>query len=135
MPQDPALEHIAALSMQPFVAFRGQDHRAHITSHLNFMSTNISKNNPVIAGALEKNIFEHISLMALEQVELEYQNELQQLQMMGQNPQAAQDPQVQQQIQQLQMKIESRKAILIAEMMDEFLKEEKKLIQCLIQIQ
>jgi hypothetical protein len=127
MPQDPALEHIAALSMQPFVAFRGQDHRAHITSHLNFMSTNISKNNPVIAGALEKNIFEHISLMALEQVELEYQNELQQLQMMGQNPQAAQDPQVQQQIQQLQMKIESRKAILIAEMMDEFLKEEKKI--------
>jgi len=127
VPQDPAQEHIAALSMQPFVAFRGQDHRAHITSHLNFMSTNMSKNNPVIAGSLEKNIFEHISLMALEQVELEYANEIQQLQMMGQNPQAMQNPQVQQQIQQLQMKIESRKAILIAEMMDEFMKEEKKI--------
>jgi glutamate-1-semialdehyde aminotransferase len=36
------------------------------------MSTNIAKNNPMIGGSLEKNIFEHISLMALEQVELEF---------------------------------------------------------------
>jgi hypothetical protein len=69
MPKDPALEHIDALGGQPFQAFRGQDHRAHITSHLSFMSTNIAKNNPMIVGSLEKNIFEHISLMALEQVE------------------------------------------------------------------
>ena len=126
-PQDPAQEHIAALSTQPFVAFKGQDHRAHMTAHLSFMATNIAKNNPIISGALEKNIFEHISLMALEQVELEYRDQLQQLQMMQQNPQAMQDPQAQQQINQIQMKIESRKSILIAEMMDEFMKEEKKI--------
>jgi len=127
MPKDPALEHIDALGGQPFQAFRGQDHRAHITSHLNFMSTNIAKNNPVIMGSLEKNIFEHISLMALEQVELEFSQELQQIQMLSQNPQATQDPAVQTQVQEFQMKLESRKAILIAEMMDEFMKEEKKI--------
>jgi len=128
MPKDPALEHIDALGGQPFQAFRGQDHRAHITAHLNFMSTNIAKNNPMIMGSLEKNIFEHISLMALEQVELEYAQELQQIQMLAQNPQAVQDPSIQVQVQEFQMKLESRKAILIAEMMDEFMKEEKKIV-------
>jgi hypothetical protein len=127
MPKDPALEHIDALGGQPFQAFRGQDHRAHVTAHLNFMSTNIAKNNPMIMGSLEKNIFEHISLMALEQVELEFAQELQQIQMLSQNPQALQDPQVQAQVQEFQMKLESRKAILIAEMMDEFMKEERKI--------
>ena len=127
MPKDPALEHIDSLSGQPFQAFRGQDHRAHITSHLNFMSTNMARNNPVIMGALEKNIFEHISLMALEQVEIEFTTQLQQLQQLSQDPMAAQDPQMQMQVQQLQMQIESRKAILIAEMMDEFMKEEQRI--------
>jgi hypothetical protein len=126
-PKDPALEHIDALGGQPFQAFRGQDHRAHITAHLNFMSTNIAKNNPMIMGSLEKNIFEHISLMALEQVELEFAQELQQIQMLAQNPQAVQDPAIQAQVQEFQMKLESRKAILIAEMMDEFMKEERKI--------
>jgi hypothetical protein len=127
MPKDPALEHIDSLSGKPFQAFRGQDHRAHITAHLNFMSTNIARNNPVIMGALEKNIFEHISLMALEQVEIEFTTQLQQLQQLSQDPMAAQNPQVQMQVQQLQMQIESRKAILIAEMMDEFMKEEQRI--------
>jgi len=126
-PKDPALEHIDALGGQPFQAFRGQDHRAHITAHLNFMSTNIAKNNPMIMGSLEKNIFEHISLMALEQVELEFAQELQQIQILSQNPQAVQDPAIQAQVQEFQMKLESRKAILIAEMMDEFMKEERKI--------
>ena len=55
-PKDPALEHIDALAMKPFQAFRGQDHRAHITAHLNFMATNMVRNNPPIMAALEKNI-------------------------------------------------------------------------------
>jgi len=127
MPKDPSLEHIDALSSVPFQAFKGQDHRAHITAHMNFMSTNIAKNNPVINASLQKNIFEHISLMALEQVEMEFAQEIMQLQAMQQNPQAMQNPQMQQMVMQLNMKIESRKAVLIAEMMDEFLQEEKKI--------
>lgn len=126
-PKDPSLEHIDALSGIPFQAFKGQDHRAHITAHLHFMSTNMAKNSPPIGASLQKNIFEHISLMALEQVEMEFMNEIQQLQAMQQNPQAMQDPKMQQMVMDLNMKIESRKAILVAEMMDEYLQEEKKI--------
>jgi hypothetical protein len=41
--------------------------------------------------------------------------------------QAQQNPQMQQQAMQLQQKIEARKAVLIAEMMEEFMKEEKQM--------
>jgi hypothetical protein len=129
MPQDPALEHIAALGGRPFQAFPGQNHRSHIQSHLSFMETNLARNNPMIMASLEKNIFEHISLMAQEQIELEFKGELQQMQqmqmMMQQNPQAAQ--QIQMQLMQMQQQLESRKAQLIAEMMEEFMSEEKKI--------
>ena len=119
-PLDPSMENIMALSGKPFQAFPGQDHRAHITSHLNFMATNIARNNPMVTAAMEKNIFEHISLMAQEQIELEFRDELPQMQMMAQNPQ------MQMQLQEMQQRIEGRKAVLIAEMMEEFLKEERE---------
>jgi len=35
-PVDPSVEHINAISGKPFQAFPNQDHRAHITAHLNF---------------------------------------------------------------------------------------------------
>jgi len=124
-PKDPALEHIDALGGRQFQAFPGQDHRAHITSHLNFMATNIARNNPMVMASLEKNIFEHISLMAQEQIELEFRDELVQLQQMQML--AQQNPQLQQQMMMLQQKIEGRKAVLIAEMMEEFMNEEKKI--------
>jgi len=126
-PKDPALEHIDALAGKQFQAFPGQDHRAHMTAHLNFMATNMARNAPVIMASLEKNCFEHISLMSQEQVEIEFQKEIQQLQQMQQNPQAMQDPQMQIQVKMLNEKIESRKAVLIAEMMEEFMNEEKKI--------
>jgi len=126
-PKDPALEHIDALAGKQFQAFPGQDHRAHMTAHLNFMATNMARNAPVIMASLEKNCFEHISLMSQEQVEIEFQREIQQLQQMQQNPQAMQDPQMQIQVKMLNEKIESRKAVLIAEMMEEFMNEEKKI--------
>ena len=132
MPMDPAAENIMAMSGKPFQAFKGQDHRAHITAHLNFMAMNLAKNNPVITGALEKNIFEHISLMAQEQLEMEFAQEIQQLtqlqQAMQMNPQLQQDPQVQQQILTLTTQMESRKAKLIAEMMREFRQEEQEIM-------
>ena len=124
-PKDPSLEHIDAMAAKPFQAFTGQDHRAHITSHLNFMSTNMVRNNPAIMASIQKNILEHISLMAQEQVQLEFREQMQQMMMMQQ--QAQMNPQVAQQVQMLTHKIESRKAILIAEMTEEFMKEEKKI--------
>ena len=126
-PKDPALEHIDALAGKQFQAFPGQDHRAHMTAHLNFMATNMARNAPIIMASLEKNCFEHISLMAQEQVEIEFQREIQQLQQMQQNQQAMQNPQMQIQVKMLNEKIESRKAVLIAQMMEEFMNEEKKI--------
>ena len=126
-PKDPALEHIDALAGKAFQAFPGQDHRAHITAHLNFMATNMARNAPMVMAALEKNIFEHISIMSQEQVEVEFRNELQQLSSIQQNPQAMMDPNIQMQVKMLSEKIEARKAQLIAEMMEEFMNEEKKI--------
>ena len=131
-PLDPAVENIMALSQKPFQAFKGQNHQAHITSHLNFISTNLARNNPMILGALEKNCFEHISMMAQEQIEVEFREEIQQMQQMQQmsqqNPQMQQNPQFQQQMMQISMKLEARKATLIAEMMQEFKEEENKIM-------
>ena len=124
-PMDPSMEHINALAGKPFQAFPGQDHRAHITAHLNFMSTNMVRNNPAIMAAIQKNILEHISLMAQEQVQLEFREQMMQLQMLQQ--QAATDPNAAQQLQQISQAIEARKAVLVAEMTEDFMREEKKI--------
>ena len=142
MPMDPALEHILAMSMKPFQAFPAQDHKAHIDAHLNYMRINMVQNNPAIMAALQKNILEHISLMAQEQVQIEFVDELQEVQMiqqqmqamgaqspammagMGQNPQTMQ---MQQRLQQITNTIESRKAKLIAEMQADYAEEEEKI--------
>jgi hypothetical protein len=63
--------------------------------------------------------------MAQEQIEIEFREELVQLAQMQQM--AMQNPQAQQQIRMLTERIESRKAVLISEMMDDFAKEEKKI--------
>ena len=142
MPMDPALEHILAMSQKPFQAFPGQDHKAHIDAHLNFMRLNMVQNNPMVMAAMQKNILEHISLMAQEQVQIEFVEELQELQMIqqqmqqmgAQNPAMAQgmmqNPQMmqqQQRVQQITNGIEARKAQLIAEMQEDYAKEEEKI--------
>ena len=131
-PMDPAVEAIQSLGGKPFQAFKGQDHRAHITAHLNFMSSSMARGNPMVTASMQKNIFEHISLMALEQVEVEFKDQIMQMQMIQQqmqaNPQMQQDPMVQQQIMGLTMQIEARKAVLIAEMFEDFAKEEQQML-------
>ena len=142
MPMDPALEHILAISLKPFQAFPGQDHKAHIDAHLNFMSLSMVQNNPGAMASLQKNILEHISLMAQEQVQIEFVRELQEVQqiqmmmqqagaqspaMMGGMQQNPQMMQAQQRLQQIVNAIESRKAILIAEMTKDYAEEEQKI--------
>ena len=145
-PMDPAMENIQALSGQPFKAFPGQDHQAHMDAHLSYMGTMMARTNPQIIAALQKNILEHITLMGQEQVQLEFKDEIMQIQQMTQqmqqmqmqaqgNPQMAQqmmqNPQVvelQKQIKQITEAIEARKAVLIAETMAEYLEEEKKVL-------
>ena len=128
-PLDPSLEEIAAMGMKPFQAFPGQDHKAHIDSHLNFMKSNMVQNSPSVMVALQKNILERISLMAQEQVQLEFAEELQQAQqmqmMLQMNPQ---NPQLIAQANALTQKINSRKAKLIAEMTKDYMDEEQKIM-------
>jgi hypothetical protein len=124
-PVDPSVEHINSLNAKPFQAFPGQDHRAHITAHLNFMSTNMVRNNPVVMASIQKNILEHISIMAQEQVQIEFREQMMQMQMLQQ--QAPTNPQAAQLLQQINQTIEARKAVLIAEMTEDFMKEENKI--------
>ena len=137
-PMDPALENIMAINGKPFQAFPGQDHKAHIDAHLAFMSISMVQNNPAAMMSLQKNILEHISFMAQEQIQLEFVEEMQEMQMiqqqlaplmqnpqmMQQNPQAMQ---MTQRVQQITQNIESRKSKLIAEMMMDYAKEEDKI--------
>ena len=137
-PMDPALENIMAINGKPFQAFPGQDHKAHIDAHLSFMSISMVQNNPAAMMALQKNILEHISFMAQEQIQLEFVEEMQEMQMiqqqlaplmqnpqmMQQNPQAIQ---MTQRVQQITQDIEARKSKLIAEMMVDYAKEEDKI--------
>ena len=128
-PIDPSMEEIAAMAGKPFQAFVGQDHKAHIDSHLNFMKSNTVQNNPMVMGALQKNILERISLMAQEQIQLEFREELmqaRQIQMaLQQNPN---DPALVQQANQLTQTMNARKAVLIAEMTKDYMDEEQKII-------
>ena len=127
--KNPAMEHIDAMAGKPFQAFTGQDHQAHIAAHIAFMATAMAKNNPMITSSLEKNIFEHIALMADEQVQMEMRDKLvrlQELNQLLQNPQTAENPEIQNEFTRIQLEVESRKAILIAEMTEDFLQEERK---------
>ena len=79
--------------------------------------------------ALEKNIFEHISLMAQEHIELEFAQQI--MQMKQAQAQGLQGPEAQQQMQQLNLTMEARKAVLIAEYTEEFMRQEKEITSML----
>ena len=131
-PMDPASENIMALNAKKFQAFPKQDHQSHMKAHLSFMGTMMVRNNPKAMVALQQNCIEHINLMAGEQIEMEFQEEIQQIQQIGQQiqamqqqmgPQAQQNPQfmqLNQQVQAMTTSMEARKAQLIAEFMEEY---------------
>ncbi len=89
------------------------------------MSTNMVRNNPVIMAAIQKNILEHISIMAQEQVQIEFREQMQQMMILQQ--QAPTNPQSAQMLQQMTQEIEARKAVLIAEMTEDYMKEENRI--------
>jgi len=145
-PLDPATENVMALNGKKFQAFTGQDHQSHMKAHLRFMGTTLCRNNPQAMAMLQQNCMQHIQLMASEQVEMEFKEEMQKLQQLQQTlqqmqQQMAQDPQAMQQMQQSpqmqqiqktiqdeQQKIEARKAVLISEFMVEFAEAEKEVL-------
>ena len=139
-PLDPASENIFALNGKKIQAFPQQDHQAHMRAHLQFMGTTMVRNNPKALGILQQNCMEHINLMSNEQVQMEFAEEIakttalqQQMQVMMQQmgPQAQQNPQFlqfQRQIEATQVAIEARKANLIADFTDDYVKAEKEVL-------
>jgi hypothetical protein len=65
-PKDPAQENIDALDQIQLVAFEGQEHEAHIMSHMVFGSTPLVAGTPQIAVSLQKHIMDHVRIGAKE---------------------------------------------------------------------
>ena len=66
-PKDPAQENIDALSDTVLKAFEGQDHDAHILTHLTFGTSPMVAQNPIVSINLLKHVLEHIRIKAQEQ--------------------------------------------------------------------
>ena len=71
-PEGPAMENARAMVIPngapQLKAFPDQDHQAHIASHIAFIKTPLIQTSPQVYGVLLGHVFEHIALMALQQV-------------------------------------------------------------------
>ena len=70
-PKDPASENAQALDGSPLKAFAGQQHDAHMTSHILFALSPSTASMPQVLTTVQKHIFEHIRLKAEETTEAE----------------------------------------------------------------
>jgi len=66
-PTDPAQENIDAMDQIPLYAFQGQNHQAHIMSHIVFGTSPMVGGMPPVAVAMQKHIMEHVKISAEEQ--------------------------------------------------------------------
>ena len=106
-PTGPALENALVLKGTLIQAFPGQDHNAHIMSHVAFLKTPLIIATAPAQGALYGHLQEHISLLAQEQAMQQIQQQMQQLELLvqtgGITPEEGQI-----QMQQLQMQMEDQ---------------------------
>jgi len=68
-PKDPATENADAIDGKSLKAFAGQQHDAHIVSHMLQGMSPVVAANPLAATTLTKHILEHVRIKAEEQVE------------------------------------------------------------------
>ena len=122
-PKDPALENADAIMGKKLVAFKGQDHQAHISAHRTTMSSMLVKGNPEIMALFQTHVLEHVSLLARREVEAANQEEIQQqaAQFGGKIP-----PELQRQFQEV---IETQVAAKIDEYLEEMFLEEAEMLQ------
>ena len=85
-PIDPANENASLIAGMPAQAFAGQDHDAHINSHMSLYGTITAQSNPVVLSMIQAHIYQHISFRASEIVD----------------EQNAQNPEFQSMVQQIQ---------------------------------
>ena len=77
-PVDPGVENATALTMKPLQAFPGQNHDAHIMTHVAFMKTPMVMTAPPVQAMLQSHLSEHIALKARQEVEMQMQQMQQQ---------------------------------------------------------
>ena len=114
-PVDPAHENAGLLMGQPAKAFPGQEHDAHIASHMSLYQTAIVQQNPQALASIQAHVYDHIALKAEEIVQQQMAQDPQMMQMQQQLMQVP--PEQQQQMQQQMMQQQqSQTAQVIAEL-------------------
>ena len=77
MPMNPVQENgivqMALVGRQQLQAFPDQNHDAHISAHLNYMTSNVIRANPAMMQILQTHIFQHIGMKAQMMVQQEMQ--------------------------------------------------------------
>ena len=109
-PLDPAGELAAIMTGKKIVAVPGQNHMAHIQSHLTVLQSPKMMEAPAISAPLMTNIFERLSLIAQEEIQQQVAQQQQAMMMQGIQP-----PQIDPQ--QLMPMIEQRTAELVGQVM------------------
>jgi len=71
--QENGILQMALVGRQQLKAFPDQNHDAHISAHLNYMTSNVMRGNPAMMQVLQTHIFEHIGLKAQMMVQQEMQ--------------------------------------------------------------
>ena len=66
---DPASENAGLISGLPQQAFAGQDHDAHINSHMSLYGTVTAQTNPPVLSLIQAHIYQHVSFRAAEIVD------------------------------------------------------------------
>lgn len=87
IPQGPAQENARAMIVPnggaPLQAFPEQDHGAHIQAHVQFYQLPLIQASPQVQGVLLSHIFEHISLLAQQQMMAQVQQPVQGMDVFG----------------------------------------------------
>jgi hypothetical protein len=72
-PDGPAMENARSMLIPngapALKAFPDQDHMSHITSHIAFIKSNLIQTSPQIYGILLAHVFEHVTYVAMQQVQ------------------------------------------------------------------
>ena len=104
-PTGPALENSLVLKGKLIQAFPGQEHNAHIMSHVAFLKTPLIIATAPAQGALYGHLQEHVSLLAQEQAMQQIQQQMQQVDLLVQTGGITPE-EGQMQMQQLQMQMQ-----------------------------
>ena len=118
MPMDPANENASLIAGMPAQAFMGQDHDAHINSHMSLYGTMTAQTNPVVLSLIQAHIYQHVSFRAAEIVDQqnaqnqEFQQMIQQIQQLP--PEVAQGYQ-----QQIQEKVAKDVAAVVSQLTEQ----------------